>query len=162
MFPRLLVVAAALVASTLAPTSPAPAKTPKPKLRILGFTTDPLSLTPQASNGETLSTCVESGSGQRTVRAIYKGKGIKKGRRVGVALWGPPQVTGITEEPTDADTQKDGFKWPVPAKRSYTGPYGMSFANGPFGPQQIDGVWNAKVVLKGKAVARASVTIACR
>ena len=43
----------------------------------------------------------------------------------------------------------------------YTERYGFSFAKGPFGPQDINGVWNAKVLVKGKVVRRGKVTVAC-
>ena len=56
---------------------------------------------------------------------------------------------------------KSALKWPVNEKKSFNSRYGFSFAKGPFGPQQINGVWNAKVVIKQKVVARGKVTVAC-
>lgn len=56
---------------------------------------------------------------------------------------------------------KAAYRWPVGSRKSYTTHYGFSFAVGPFGPQDINGAWNAKVLVKGKVARRGNVTVAC-
>lgn len=133
----------------------------KVKVTVLGWTMQPIGTSPQVKNGKTIDTCLEMGNGQRSLYAVYKGTGIKKGIKVGVAVWGGPSNAGLTTEPSNAEVMKRAGKWPVGEKKSFTTRYGFSFAKGPFGPQQIDGVWNAKVVIKSKVVARGKVTVAC-
>ena len=81
--------------------------------------------------------------------------------KVGAGVWGGLPNAGFTTEPTNAEVMKGASKWPVNEKKSFTTRYGFSFAKGPFGPQQIDGVWNAKIVIKSKVVARGKVTVSC-
>ena len=133
----------------------------KIKVTVLGWTTQAGSTTAQVKNNGTIDTCLDMGNGQRSLYVIYKGKGIKKNIKVGVGVWGGPPNAGFATEPTDADVMKGAFKWPVNEKKSFTSRYGYSFATGPFGPQQITGVWNAKILIKKKVVARGKVTIAC-
>ena len=133
----------------------------KPTVKILGWTTQPGSYSPQVKNNGTIRQCLDTGNGQRSLYVIYKGKGIKKQIKVGAGVWGGPPNAGFTTEPTNADVMKTASKWPVGEKKSFTTRYGFSFAKGPFGPQQIDGVWNAKVVIKSKVVARGKVTVSC-
>ena len=133
----------------------------KIKVTVLGWTTQAGSTTAQVKNNGTIDTCLDMGNGQRSLYVIYKGKGIKKNIKVGVGVWGGPPNAGFATEPTDADVMKGAFKWPVNEKKSFTSRYGYSFAVGPFGPQQITGVWNAKILIKKKVVARGKVTIAC-
>ena len=152
--------AASLVAAglLLGPIAGAEAKI---KVSVLGWTTQAGSTTPQVKNGKTIDNCLDMGNGQRSLYVIYKGKGIKKNIKVGVGVWGGPPNAGFTTEPTDGDVMKSAFKWPVNEKKSFVSQYGYSFAQGPFGPQQINGVWNAKILIKKKVVATGKVTIAC-
>ncbi len=128
---------------------------------ITGWSTAPLGTTPQVKNGKTIDNCLDTGNGQRSLYAIVKGKGIPKKTKVAIAVWGGPPNAGMTAEPADAEVAKTAFKWPVATKKSYTTQYGFSFANGPFGPQDINGLWNVKVLVKGKVVRRGNVTVAC-
>ncbi len=153
-----LLTAALLVAGVLGPAAGAEAKI---KVSVLGWTTQAGSSSPQVTNDKTISTCLDMGNGQRSLYVVYKGKGIKKNIKVGVGVWGGPPNAGFATEPTNADVMKNALKWPVNEKKSFTSRYGFSFAKGPFGPQQIDGVWNAKVVIKQKVVARGKVTVSC-
>jgi len=156
---RRLILATTLVAvGVLALAAGAEAKV---KVSVLGWTTQALGTSPQVKNAATIDNCLDMGNGQRSLYVIYKGKGIKKGIKVGVGVWGGPPNAGFTTEPTNADVMKAASKWPVNEKKSFTTRYGFSFAVGPFGPQQIDGVWNAKIVIKQKVVARGTVTVAC-
>ena len=158
---KILRVAIATTCLLLLAAGPAQARKPKPSLAILGWTTEPIGTTPQVKNGGTIDTCVDTANGQRNLFAVYKGKGIPKKTKVGVAVWGGPSNAGMTEEPSDADVVKKAFGWPVGPKKSYTSRYGFSFAKGPFGPQNINGPWNAKITLKNKVVKRSTVTVAC-
>jgi hypothetical protein len=133
----------------------------KVKVTILGWTTQAGATSSQVRNGETIKTCLDMGNGQRSLYVVYKGKGIKKQIKVGAGVWGGPPSAGFAAEPTDAEVMKGALKWPVSEKKSFTSRYGFSFAKGPFGPQIIDGVWHAKVVIKQKVVARGTVTVAC-
>jgi hypothetical protein len=157
---RIAAAAALVVAGLLVgPVAGAEAKT---KVTVLGWTTQALGTSPQVANNKTIDNCLDMGNGQRSLYVIYKGKGIKKNIKVGAAIWGGPPNAGSTTEPTDAEVMKNNtFKWPVGEKKSLVQRWGESFAKGPFGPQQINGVWNAKVVIKQKVVARGKVTIAC-
>jgi hypothetical protein len=150
-------IAAALLAAALLAPAAADAKI---KVSVLGWTTQALGTSPQVTNDKTIDTCMDMGNGQRSLYVVYKGKGIKKNIKVGVGVWGGPPSAGSAAEPTTAD-MKSAFKWPVNEKKSFTTRYGFSFAKGPFGPQQINGVWNAKIVIKSKVVARGKVTVAC-
>ena len=150
--------AAPLAALLLGPVAAAEAKI---TVSVLGWTTQPLGASPQVKNAKTIDNCLDMGNGQRSLYAVYKGKGIKKGIKVGAAVWGGPPNAGSTSEPSNAVVMKNAAKWPVGEKRSFTTRYGFSFAKGPFGPQNINGVWNAKVVIKSKVVARGTVTVAC-
>ena len=150
--------ATVLTAAALGPAAAAEAKI---KVSVLGWTTQAGSSSPQVKSAETIKTCLDMGNGQRTLRVVYKGKGIKKNIKVGVGVWGGPPNAGFATEPTNADVMKAAFKWPVGEKKSLVQGYGFSFAKGPFGPQVINGVWNAKVVIKQKVVARGTVTVAC-
>lgn len=149
---------AVLAACLLGPVAGAQAKI---TVSVLGWTTQGGSFTPQVKNNKTIDTCLDMGNGQRSLYVVYKGKGIKKNIKVGVGVWGGPPSAGFATEPSNADVMKSAFKWPVNEKKSFTTRYGFSFAKGPFGPQQIGGVWNAKVVIKQKVVATGKVTIAC-
>ena len=152
---------AALASATVAlaiATAPAHAKV---SVKILGWTTQAGGTTPQVKNGGTIRQCLDTGNGQRSLYAIFRGKGIAKKTRVGAAIWGGPPQAGSSAEPANADVAKTAFKWPVGAKKSYTTRYGFSFGKGPFGPQDINGAWNAKVLVKGKVARRGSVTVAC-
>jgi hypothetical protein len=154
-----------IMAAVLAPAAvlagPVAAAPAKIKVSVLGWTTQAGSTTPQVKNNATIDNCLDMGNGQRSLYVIYKGKGIKKNIKVGVGVWGGPPNAGFNTEPTDADVMKSAFKWPVNEKKSFTSRYGYSFAVGPFGPQQITGVWNAKILIKQKVVARGKVTVAC-
>ena len=155
---RALLITAVTVAGTALVPAAADAKQ---TVTIVGWTTAPIGDTPQVKNKKTIEQCLDTGNGQRSLYVIYRGKGIDKNRKVGAAVWGGPPNAGFTAEPSTADVTKAAFKWPVGPKRSFTTRYGFSFAKGPFGPQDINGVWNAKIVIKGKVVARATVTVAC-
>lgn len=133
----------------------------KPKVKVLGWTTQAGSSAPQVRNKKTITQCLDMGTGQRTLNAIVTGKGISKGTKVGIGIWGGPVNAGFSEEPSDADVKKSGFKWPVDSTEGYSTSYGFSFAAGPFGPINIDGAWHAKVLVKGKQVAKGQVTVAC-
>jgi hypothetical protein len=149
---------AAAVATLAFAAAPADAKV---SVKIVGWTTQPASDTPQVKNGGTIRQCLDTGNGQRSLYVIYRGKGIAKKTRVGAAVWGGPPQAGSSAEPANADVAKAAFKWPVGSRKSYTTRYGFSFAKGPFGPQDINGAWNAKVLVKGKVARRGSVTVAC-
>jgi hypothetical protein len=152
-------VAAALVSLVLVPAADA-----KVSIGITGWTTQAIGTTPQVKNNKTIDQCFDTGNGQRSLFAIFKGKGISKGTKVSVAVWGGPPNGFMANEPADADVVKDKvatFKWPVTTKKSYTSRYGFSFAKGPFGPENINGVWNVKVLVKGKVARRGKVTVAC-
>jgi hypothetical protein len=153
----LVPLAAAAVALVLA-AAPAEAKR---SVKIVGWTTQPGANAPQVKDGGTIRQCLDTGGGQRSLYVIYRGKGIAKKTRVGAAVWGGPAQAGFSAEPANADVDKAGFKWPVGSRKSYTTRYGFSFAKGPFGPQNINGAWNAKVLVKGKVARRGSVTVAC-
>jgi hypothetical protein len=133
----------------------------KPKVKVLGWTTQAGSSAPQVRNKKTITQCLDMGTGQRTLNAIVTGKGISKGTKVGIGIWGGPPNAGFSEEPSDADVKKSAFKWPVDSTEGYSTSYGFSVAAGPFGPINIDGEWNAKVLVKGKQVAKGQVTVAC-
>ena len=152
---------AAVAASFACLAVAAPAAEAKVSVGITGWTTDPIAQTPQVKNGKTIEQCFDTGNGQRNLYAIVKGKGIAKKTKVAIAVWGGPARTGMNVEPTDAEAAKGAFKWPVATKKSYTTRYGFSFAQGPFGPQDTNGVWNVKVLVKGKVVRRGKVTVAC-
>jgi hypothetical protein len=155
---RSVVAPLAAVVVALAFAAPAGAK---PRIKILGWTTQAIGNAPQVKNGGKIQQCMDMGNGQRSLFVIYRGKGIAKKARVGATVWGGPAQTGFSEEPANADVAKAAFKWPVGSKKSYTTRYGFSFAQGPFGPQDTNGVWNAKVLVKGKVARRGSVTVAC-
>ncbi len=156
---------AALAAALAAATLPAAAlAVPRPQVRILGFTTYTRIGIPQvqAKPGATIRECFTRGDGEREMNVVYSGRGISKGTKVGVALWGPPRNGWAPEaEPTVAEIMRSAFRWPVPAGRSKTLAWGYLFAKGPFGPAQIDGRWSASVVVAGRVVVRKSVTVAC-
>jgi hypothetical protein len=140
---------------------PATAADAKPKVKVLGWTTQAGSSAPQVRNKQTINQCLDMGTGQRTLHAIVTGKKIEKGTKVGIGIWGGPSSAGFSEEPSDADVKKSAFKWPADSSDSYSTSYGFSFAAGPFGPVNIDGDWHAKVLVKGKQVAKGQVTVAC-
>ncbi|MGB2696110.1 MAG: hypothetical protein WBD55_13115 [Dehalococcoidia bacterium] len=162
----LLVCALALVVPSAATAKAKRPKTPeKPQVKILGFTTYVRVGIPaiQAKPGKTITQCYEGYNGQREVNVVWQGWGIPKGTKMGIALWGGPPSAGSPTEPSDADTMKNnGFKWSHKKSEKVQVPYGYTFAGGPFGPQQIDGDWFVKVLIKGKAVVRKKVTIACQ
>lgn len=133
----------------------------KPQVKVLGWTTQAGSNSPQVRNKKTITQCLDMGTGQRTLHAVFSGKKISKNTKVGIGIWGGPPNAGFSEEPSDADVKKTAFKWPVDANESYAASYGFSFAAGPFGPINIDGDWHAKILVKGKQVAKGSVTVAC-
>jgi hypothetical protein len=151
--PALLAIAALLV--------PATAAEAKPKVKVLGWTTQAGSSAPQVRNRQTINQCLDSGVGQRTLHAIVTGKKIDKGTKVGIGIWGGPPSAGFSVEPSAAEVKKSAFKWPVDSSESYATSYGFSFASGLFGPINIDGAWQAKVLIKGKPVATGQVTVAC-
>jgi hypothetical protein len=133
----------------------------KVTVSVLGWSTAPLGTTPEVKNNKTITVCNDTGNGQRGLRVIFRGKGITKNTKVGVGLWGGPRNAGMEVEPTNAAVMKTAFKWPVPPAKSSVQQSGFSFAKGPFGPIDINGKWNAKIVIKSKVVARGTVTVAC-
>lgn len=153
-----IAVAASLLALACAPAGVAQAKV---RVSVLGWTTAPIGTTPQVKNGGTIDQCLDMGNGQRSLYVIYRGRGIARRTKVGVGVWGGPDRTGFAAEPADADVIASAFRWPVAEKKTLIQPYGYSFAKGPFGPQQITGVWQAKIIVAKKVVARGSVTVAC-
>jgi len=140
---------------------PAASAEAKPKVKVLGWTTQAGSSSPQVRSGQTINQCVDDGTGQRTLNAVITGKKIDKGTKVGIGIWGGPPSAGFSEEPSDPDVKRNAFKWPVDSSDSYSTSFGFSFAAGPFGPINIDGEWRAKVLVKGKQVAQGRVTVAC-
>jgi hypothetical protein len=148
----------ALVAAVLLPAGAAQAKV---RVSVLGWTTSAGATSPQVKNNGTIDECLDMGNGQRSLRVIYRGRGIARRTKVGVGVWGGPAQAGFATEPTDADVIKAAFRWPVSEKKTLIQPYGYSFAKGPFGPQQISGEWRAKVTVGKKVVARGKVTVAC-
>lgn len=133
----------------------------KVRVSVLGWTTQAAGSTPQVKDKGTIDTCLDMGNGQRSLYVIYRGRGIARRTKVGVGVWGGPERTGFAAEPADADVIASAFRWPVAEKKTLIQPYGYSFAKGPFGPQQITGVWQAKIIVSKKVVARGSVTVAC-
>lgn len=162
----LLAGASVLVAST-APAARARrrARTPsRPQVRILGFTTYPRVGVPQvqAKPGKKITACYEGYNGQREVSFVWRGWGIARGTKMGIALWGGDSSSPFQTEPTNAEAMRDnGFKWAHKKSEKVRTPYGYTFAGGPFGPQSIDGTWTAKILIKGKVKVRAKVEIAC-
>jgi len=133
----------------------------KPQMKVLGWTTQAGSNAPQVRNKQTINQCLDMGTGQRTLDVVFAGKKIKKGTKVGIGVWGGPPAAGFSEKPSDADIKHNAFPWPVDSFDSYGSAYGFSFAAGPFGPINIDGVWHARILVKGKQVAKGQVTVAC-
>lgn len=154
-----LILAVALLAGAF--VLPATAAEAKVRVSVLGWSTAPAASTPQVKNGEAIEQCLDAGNGQRSIRVIFRGRGIAKRTKVGVGLWGGPPSAGFAAEPTDADVLKTAFRWPVGETKTSIQPYGYSFAKGPFGPIQINGEWQVKILVKQKVVARGKVTIAC-
>jgi hypothetical protein len=163
---------AAALGAALAPAAiakrAAPVRVPStPQVKILGFTTFVRLGIPaiQARPGRTITACYDGYNGQREVNFVWQGFGIPKGTKMGIALWGGSSYgTGSQAEPSDADTMRPdsgGFTWSHKREQKVQVPYGFSFAGGPFGPLNIDGVWTAKVLIKGRVVVRKQVTIAC-
>ena len=155
---RRMLAATLLLTAVAVPAATADAKI---KVSVLGWSTQAGATAAQVKNKQTITTCLDTGTGQRSLRVIFRGKGIAKNTKVGVGVWGGSPSAGFATEPTDAEVIKNAFKWPVGAKRSSTQPYGFSFAKGPFGPQDINGAWQAKIIVKKKVVVRGSVTVAC-
>lgn len=152
---------ALLAIAALAILGTASAAEAKPKVKVLGWTTQAGSSAPQVRNKQTINQCLDMSTGQRTLHAIVTGKKIAKGTKVGIGIWGGPPNAGFSAEPSDADVKRSAFKWPVGPTEAYSTSYGFSFAAGPFGPINIDGEWQAKVLVKGKQVAKGRVTVAC-
>jgi hypothetical protein len=152
---------AAAVLAIVALAIPVAGADAKPQVKVLGWTTQAGSNSPQVRNKQTINQCLDMGTGQRTLDVVFSGKKIAKGTKVGVGVWGGPVNAGYSAEPTDADVKHNAFKWPVDETESYAATYGYSFAVGPFGPINIDGDWHAKILVKGKQVAKGLVTIAC-
>ncbi len=152
--------AAAWMLAVIALAIPATADA-KPKLKVLGWTTQAGASAPQVRNKQTINQCLDMGTGQRTLDVIFGGKGIKKDTKVGVGVWGGPPAAGFSEEPTTASIKQNAFPWPVGPTENFQTAYGFSFAAGPFGPINIDGAWHAKILVKGKQVAKGRVTVAC-
>ncbi|MDO8211618.1 hypothetical protein [Conexibacter sp. CPCC 206217] len=158
-----LAVAAAATMTLSSPALAAARSRPRQQVRILGFTTFTRIGIPQvqAKPGRTITDCYTRGDGEREVNVVYSGRGIAKGTKVGVALWGGEPRGGYDVEPAVAEIMRSAFKWPVRAEQSRTLAYGYLFATGPFGPVRIDGRWTASIVVAGRVVVRKSVTIAC-
>lgn len=154
--------AAALLSLAVLPVAAAAAA--RPRVRILGFTTQvPLGVPQvQGKPGTTVTDCGLRGGGMRDLYVIYSGTGIAKGTKVGAALWGPPRnPAGVEAEPPVAETMRTAYRWPVRAEQTKRQVWGYGFAQGPFGPAVIDGRWTASVVVAGRTVVRKSITIAC-
>lgn len=163
---RSLLALLAGAAVLLAPVAASAAKprTPRtPQVRILGFSTFPRVGVPaiQAKPGKTLTACYDGYNGQREVNVVWQGWGIPRRTKMGIAMWGGGPSSPFQAEPTNEDTMKSGFRWSHKKAEKVRDAYGYSFAGGPFGPQSIDGVWTAKILINGKVVARKKVTIAC-
>ena len=127
---RMRILAATLVACGLL-ASPAQAKV---KVSVLGWTTQAGSSSPQVANAKTIGSCLDMGNGQRTLRVVYKGKGIKKSIKVGVGVWGGPPTAGFATEPSNADVMKGAFKWPVGEKKSLVQALRLQLRQGPVRP----------------------------
>ena len=156
--PRIALAATLLAGALVLPATAAQAKV---RVSILGWSTAPAASTPQVKNNGTIDQCLDAGNGQRSIRAIFRGRGIAKRTKVGVGLWGGPPSAGFAAEPTDADVLKTAFRWPVGETKTSIQPYGYSFAQGPFGPIRINGEWQVKILVKQKVVAGGKVTVAC-
>jgi hypothetical protein len=158
-----LALAGATLLAPAAATAARPRVPSRPQVRILGFSTFPRVGIPaiQAKPGRVLTQCYDGYNGQREVNVVWQGWGIPRGTKMAVALWGGPISTGSQTEPSDADAMRAGFTWRRRKAEKVQMPYGFSFAGGPFGPLSIDGVWTAKVLIKGRVLARKQVTIAC-
>ena len=156
--PRIALAATLLAGALVLPATAAQAKV---RVSILGWSTAPAASTPQVKSNGTIDQCLDAGNGQRSIRAIFRGRGIAKRTKVGVGLWGGPPSAGFAAEPTDADVLKTAFRWPVGETKTSIQPYGYSFAQGPLGPIRINGEGQVKILVKQKVVARGKVTIAC-
>lgn len=133
----------------------------KPKLKVIGWTTQAGTTAPQVRNKQTINQCLDMGTGQRTLDVIFGGKGIKKDAKVGVGVWGGPVDAGYSEKPTNAAIMQTAFAWPVGPTENFQTAFGYGIPAGPFGPTNIDGAWHAKILVKGKQVAKGRVTVAC-
>jgi hypothetical protein len=153
MTTRTLTTAALTALATLAGTAlaapPALAAATRPQARILGFTTFPRLGIPQvqAKPGRTLTACQTRPPDNRDLSFVWSARGISRGTRVGLALWAQPGSRTGMLEPTLADVMRSGFRWTLRASQSRTATYGVTFGGGPFGPQDIDGLWTAEVVV---------------
>lgn len=161
-----LALAAALAAALAPPAAAvrARARVPaSPQVKVLGFTTFVRLGIPavQARPGRTLTACYDGYNGQREVNVVWQGFGIPKGTKLGIALWGGGYNLGSSTEPSDADTMRSGFAWRYRRDQKVRQPYGFTFAGGPFGPQDIDGTWTVKILVRRRVAARREVTIAC-
>ena len=132
-------------------------------VRILGFTTAPWvgGVAPQVGPGRKITTCLDAGQ-QRQIAVIFRTSGFPKTARVGVAVWGGNSGFQGTFEPKPAVAAVAHSARPWASAAAAGGAAsGISYAAGPDGPTNIDGVWNAFVVVDGKLRASAQVTVAC-
>lgn len=137
-----------------------------PSVKSLGWTTAPRlgDVSPQVKDKGKITACQASGNGQRDVNYVFKAR-LPRKAKIGIGLW----VTGTSFqsiapriEPSNAELMKTAGKWgKKPDTKFFQSAYGLTFAKGPFGPENINGNWFAKVVVDGKVLRRASVTIAC-
>jgi hypothetical protein len=154
------VAALALALPVLA--APATAAT-RPQARILGFSTFPRLGVPaiQAKPGKTLTACYTRPPDNRDVSFVWSARGIPRGTKVGLAMWADASSRTGMAEPTIAEVMRRGFRWKLRASQSKTDAYGFTFGSSGFGPQNIDGVWTAEVVVAGRVLVKKSVTVAC-
>jgi len=134
------------------------------KATILGFTSAPWvgGVAPQTHSGGKITSCLDTGNGQRQIAVIVRVTGYPKSARIGVGLWGGNSGFQGTYEPQPTLKQiaKSAAPWTAASAVSGVGT-GISYANDGYGPVNIDGVWNASVVVDGKVRATGHVTVAC-
>jgi hypothetical protein len=135
---------------------------PKPPVVVEGWTTYPRlqGVQVQAKAGKTIKNCYTAGNNQREINVVWTGR-IKYGSKLAVAIWGGPSDGFFATEPTDASLKAGATKWTHKKQNPYRTAYGYTFAAGPYGAENIDGVWHAKFWVAGKIVKRVSVTVKC-
>ena len=133
-----------------------PPPTPSRRSRSLGWTTQAGSQRPAGPQQGDDHQCLDMGTGQRTLHAIVSGKKIAKGTKVGHRGLGRSAERRLLRGAVRRRRQEDRLQVAGRRERELPASYGFSFAAGPFGPINIDGEWHAKVLVKGKQVAKGS------
>ena len=161
----LLLAAGALVAAGSAGSAGSTGSTGSTakKVQILGFTNSQWypGVPPQVKSGGKITTCLDS-AGQRQIAVIFRVTGYPKSARINVGLWGGNGGSQGTSEPKPTLASLVKGAKPRSAASAPTGAVtAISYGKGPNGPVNIDGRWNASVVVDGKVRATGHVTVAC-